>query len=87
VNNSVNMASDTTVLTALHDLAERCCSRSDIPRVLAANDTISMEPSASTRPRLAARLVTGQAPSSLTREKRFARIAIATAWPMPLSPS
>ena len=55
-NNSVNIASDTTVLSALRmALPADQRSRAESP-ALAANETISMKPSAATRPRLAARL-------------------------------
>ena len=48
---------DTTVLRALsRALPADQCSRADRP-ALAANETISMKPSAATRPRLAARLL------------------------------
>ena len=50
------MPSDTTVLRALcTTLPADQCSSADSP-ALAANETISMKPSAATRPRLAARL-------------------------------
>ena len=50
------MPSDTTVLSALSTtLPADHCSRADSP-ALAASETISMKPSAATRPRLAARL-------------------------------